>query len=297
MPVVAASARSRTEAAAAAAVVVVVKAVASGYVQWQGPARLGFCSRLACFRGCLAAGVMLRGGRARLPPLRATRLSRASHIYPRCCAVYGAPRHAACVVVVQGLQKGLLPLTIAVMRKAMAASSPDGEMMVDGKDLKHVFVRVVGRIVALEERTTQLVFTIDDSTGVMDFSMWEETETNEFLATRRASWRYGLWCAWGVNAVSCCRAHHSLTPSVCLRALAACVHRSVDSYVSVVGVLKSLGTDKFAQAYDVRPITDFNEVTHHFLDVIYTHLFNTKGPLPDPVKTGMATGVCVCARE
>lgn len=30
----------------------------------------------------------------------------------------------------------------------------------------------------------------------------------------------------------------------------------------------------------MQPITDFNEVTMHSLEIIYTHLFNTKGPLP-----------------
>lgn len=31
---------------------------------------------------------------------------------------------------------------------------------------------------------------------------------------------------------------------------------------------------------DIRPISDCNVVTHHILDVINTHLFNTRGPLP-----------------
>lgn len=30
----------------------------------------------------------------------------------------------------------------------------------------------------------------------------------------------------------------------------------------------------------MQPIADFNEVTMHALETIYTHLFNTKGPLP-----------------
>lgn len=42
-------------------------------------------------------------------------------------------------------------------------------------------------------------------------------------------------------------------------------------------------------AYDMQPITDFNEVTLHSLEVIYTHLFNTKGPLPGKSSVGGGT--------
>lgn len=41
-------------------------------------------------------------------------------------------------------------------------------------------------------------------------------------------------------------------------------------------------------AFSVTPIEDFNEVTHHFLDAIYVHCYNTKGPLQ---ASGGAAGV------
>lgn len=44
--------------------------------------------------------------------------------------------------------------------------------------------------------------------------------------------------------------------------------------------IRSWKDDRHSVAYDMQPITDFNEVTMHFLEIIYTHLFNTKGPLP-----------------
>ncbi|CAM9467595.1 unnamed protein product, partial [Discosporangium mesarthrocarpum] len=54
----------------------------------------------------------------------------------------------------------------------------------------------------------------------------------------------------------------------------------VGTYVRVYGNIRSWKGDRHCVSYDMEPLTDFNEVTHHFLDTIYTHLFNTKGPLP-----------------
>lgn len=39
------------------------------------------------------------------------------------------------------------------------------------------------------------------------------------------------------------------------------------------------------------PITDMNEVTYHALEVISTHLFNTKGPLPGKSSVGGGAAV------
>lgn len=41
----------------------------------------------------------------------------------------------------------------------------------------------------------------------------------------------------------------------------------------------------------MQPITDFNEVTMHALEIIYTHLFNTKGPLPGKATVTAGAGL------
>lgn len=51
------------------------------------------------------------------------------------------------------------------------------------------------------------------------------------------------------------------------------------SYVRVMGYLRSTKGSTHVLAVDVRPITDFNQYTHHFLEVISSHLYNTKGLL------------------
>lgn len=50
-------------------------------------------------------------------------------------------------------------------------------------------------------------------------------------------------------------------------------------YVRVVGNLRTFQGKVSLSAFAVTPIEDFNEVTHHFLDAIYVHCYNTKGPL------------------
>jgi replication factor A2 len=50
-------------------------------------------------------------------------------------------------------------------------------------------------------------------------------------------------------------------------------------YVRVVGSLRSFQDKVNLSCFSVTPITDFNELTHHFLDAIYVHCYNTKGPL------------------
>ncbi|XP_011621308.1 replication protein A 32 kDa subunit A-like, partial [Amborella trichopoda] len=64
-------------------------------------------------------------------------------------------------------------------------------------------------------------------------------------------------------------------------------------YVCVIGHLKSFQGKKHAPAFSVRPITDFNEITCHFLECIYVHLTNTKqmGGSPQPQKSSVTTAM------
>ena len=52
------------------------------------------------------------------------------------------------------------------------------------------------------------------------------------------------------------------------------------SYVRVVGNMRNNPQtgNKTVNAFHMRRITDFNEITYHLLDSIHTHLFNTQGP-------------------
>ena len=49
-------------------------------------------------------------------------------------------------------------------------------------------------------------------------------------------------------------------------------------YVKVMGHLKQFNKLRNVVAFKIRPIDDFNEVTHHLGEVMYAHLAVTKGP-------------------
>ncbi len=51
------------------------------------------------------------------------------------------------------------------------------------------------------------------------------------------------------------------------------------SYVRVFGNLRSFNGKRHFAGFKVQPINDFNEVTHHLLEIIYVHLYNTRGAL------------------
>lgn len=52
-----------------------------------------------------------------------------------------------------------------------------------------------------------------------------------------------------------------------------------DVYVKVVGNLRDISGQKILVAFQIHPVTNFNEITMHHLDVVHTHLKNTKGTL------------------
>lgn len=47
----------------------------------------------------------------------------------------------------------------------------------------------------------------------------------------------------------------------------------------VIGVVKQYEGKLHIQVYDSTPVADWNELTHHLLDIILTHCQQTKGPV------------------
>ncbi|GAB5360797.1 hypothetical protein AAMO2058_000658300 [Amorphochlora amoebiformis] len=56
-------------------------------------------------------------------------------------------------------------------------------------------------------------------------------------------------------------------------------HCREDIYVRVVGTMRELAGQRIVVAFQIQPLKSMNEITLHNLDVIHTHLRNTKGPL------------------
>ncbi|KAL0838442.1 hypothetical protein Bca101_090332 [Brassica carinata] len=52
--------------------------------------------------------------------------------------------------------------------------------------------------------------------------------------------------------------------------------RWLGMYVRLHGHLKSFQGKRSMNVFSVRPITDFNEIVHHFTECMYVHMYNTK---------------------
>mmetsp|Transcript_18837 Transcript_18837/g.66572 ORF Transcript_18837/g.66572 Transcript_18837/m.66572 type:complete len:318 (-) Transcript_18837:121-1074(-) len=114
----------------------------------------------------------------------------------------------------------------------------DDTYTVDGREVHQVCV--VGCIASVESQATHVGLVLEDSTGSLHVNFWTDGE-DEYVAKKRATWVAG-------------------------------------AYVRVIGQIKFHGGAKpIVVAYDIKPVTDHNEVTHHNLSAIFTHLQATKG--------------------
>ena len=63
--------------------------------------------------------------------------------------------------------------------------------------------------------------------------------------------------------------------------------------MKVIGHLKQFNKQRNIVAFKIQPIEDFNEVTHHMAEVMYTHLAVTKSP---PIVGVHALGIWECGQ-
>ncbi|WOL10734.1 replication protein A 32 kDa subunit B [Canna indica] len=97
-------------------------------------------------------------------------------------------------------------------------------------------VRLLGLVMNKAERVTDVSFSLDDGTGRIDVNRW----VNETSDTNEMDMiQNGM-------------------------------------YVTVSGSLKGFQGKRHVVAFCVRPVTDFNHLTLHFLECIYVHLDNTR---------------------
>lgn len=127
-------------------------------------------------------------------------------------------------------------------------NNPDDAWQIEGREVSHV--SFVGAIIQIDEASTSLNFVIEDGTGRIEAKHWLDDGDADF-ASKRAQWVEG-------------------------------------SYVQVVGNIREFHGNKNIVAFDVRPVVDFNQITHHLLEAIWVHLKN-KEPVRQPMGQTMAT--------
>ncbi|KAK1291248.1 Replication protein A 32 kDa subunit A [Acorus calamus] len=107
-------------------------------------------------------------------------------------------------------------------------------------------VRLLGMVTKKMERVTDVSFTLDDGTGRIDVNRW----VNEAAETNEMA---------------------AITNGM---------------YVKVNGNLKGFQGKRHVVAFSVRPVTDFNDITNHFLECIHIHLCNTRLQYSAPSSMG-----------
>jgi len=141
--------------------------------------------------------------------------------------------------------QSLVPLTIKQLLVASQQSPDETLFRVDGKEVGQV--TFVGCITGVSAQSTiNMSLSVDDGTGKVDVKYWLNDNANAIgLPDPSSEWKKSQW--------------------------------SVGQYIRVIGNLRSFNDKKSVVAYRIVPIVDFNEITHHFLEVIYVHLQNTRG--------------------
>ncbi|XP_027368762.1 replication protein A 32 kDa subunit B [Abrus precatorius] len=97
-------------------------------------------------------------------------------------------------------------------------------------------ITLVGRVCNKAGRITDVTFVLDDGTGRIDCIKWLQ----EAIETNEAE---------------------GITDGM---------------YVRLHGHLKGFQGKRTLNVFSFRPVTDFNEIAHHFIDCIYVHLYNSR---------------------
>ncbi|ORY06321.1 replication protein A, subunit RPA32 [Basidiobolus meristosporus CBS 931.73] len=134
--------------------------------------------------------------------------------------------------------QNLTPVSIKQLLEATQIHA-DAPFKVDEHELSQItFIGIIRR---QSEQSTNVSYIVEDGTGSIDVRTWLENDDNEIQQQKRAQLVEGI-------------------------------------YVRVVGQFKQFASKRHVVAFSMRPIEDYNEITHHFLEVVYVHLFRTRNP-------------------
>ena len=128
----------------------------------------------------------------------------------------------------------LTPVTIKQLQSAEKGVGDDDGYKIDNAEIHSV--RVVACVQTDEVRETKATYNIEDGTGSVEVTFWLNDAQDED--------------SWARQKLA------KMTPG---------------AYVVVHGNIKEYDGRLTISAYDMRPVEDFNQVTHHYLEAIYVH--------------------------
>mmetsp|Transcript_21329 Transcript_21329/g.18469 ORF Transcript_21329/g.18469 Transcript_21329/m.18469 type:complete len:148 (-) Transcript_21329:1999-2442(-) len=109
---------------------------------------------------------------------------------------------------------------------------------------------VIGRVFKLEEQSTRAVFHIDDTTGSIQIAHYKRQDNP--------------------TAIN--------------------IDFKDNMYVKCVVVVRPFKNQKMYVSNVIQPVTDYNQVTYHFLNCFLAHAQRVKGALPKPDPTNNMQG-------
>jgi replication factor A2 len=133
----------------------------------------------------------------------------------------------------------LRPVTIKQLLDAHHPHPDADHFMVDDTEMTQV--TFVGQIRNISTQTTNVTYKMDDGTGQIEVKVWIDAEAYDPSEEGKA--------------------------------------KPVEQgYARVWGRLKAFNNKRHVGAINVRPITDYNEISYHLLEATVVHLQLTKGP-------------------
>jgi replication factor A2 len=144
----------------------------------------------------------------------------------------------------------MLPVSI---KQISTASNEDGTYRLDGAEIHTVVI--MGVVENIEQHSTSTTFKINDGTGSIDAKLWNNEKD-------------GSSSSLMVRVATC----------------------QINSFLKIVGALRDFEGRKSVLIYDINPLTDWNELTHHLFQVMFVHMQNTRGPVPGSQAAKSASG-------
>ena len=127
-----------------------------------------------------------------------------------------------------------IPVTARMILAAQADLGDNTQLKLED-DRKLYNVKLVGAVRSVETTSTAIEYQLEDGTGLIEVKQWLDEEND-------------------------CMAKQELKQAA----------QQEHIYVKVVGQLKTYNGAKHIQASTVRPLSTGNELTHHFLEVVYS---------------------------
>ncbi|KAJ3092265.1 hypothetical protein HK102_009235 [Quaeritorhiza haematococci] len=154
---------------------------------------------------------------------------------------FGSPSDSPAGNRKRGLQTNQTIMPVTVKMLLKSQRSVDSTIMIDGVEV--ILVKILGMVQKVIHTSVGYTFVIQDTSGSIEVKQFIENSSHQEVQSTVDSINEGDW-------------------------------------VRVVGKVSAFQNKISITAFNMKPVVSADEVTYHNLEVIYVHLYNTKGPLP-----------------